>query len=214
MARILFTLHPGLGHLNPLLPLAAALQSARHEVRIGTSRSFGRQVKAAGLQAVPLGLDWLESRAEQTFPGFLRLGGVEQLQILAGVPAPALAADVMALARVWRPDLLVRDCSEFGGWVAAEEIGVPCVVYGVLAWMPTARLEVVIGAPLAELRTLRHLPADPKLSTLQGRLFLDTAPPSLDFVPRAPDEAAVARVRPVFGDNRGGEALPAWFTRS
>jgi UDP:flavonoid glycosyltransferase YjiC (YdhE family) len=214
MARILFTLHPGLGHLNPLVPLAATLQSAGHDVRIGTSRSFGRQVAVAGLQAVPLGLDWLESRAEQTFPGFLRLGGVEQLQILAGVPAPALAADVVALARVWHPDLLVRDCSEFGGWVAAEEIGVPCVVYGVLAWMPTARLEVVIGAQLAELRSLRHLPADPKLSTLQGRLFLDTAPPSLDFVPRAPDEAAVARVRPVFGDDRGGEALPAWFTRS
>ncbi|MGI9148598.1 MAG: glycosyltransferase, partial [Chloroflexota bacterium] len=99
MARILFTLHPGLGHLNPLQPLAAALQSARHEVRIGTSRSFGWHVEAAGLPAVPLGLDWVESRAEQTFPGFLRLGGAEQLQILAGMPAPALAADVVSLAK-------------------------------------------------------------------------------------------------------------------
>ncbi|MGI9149583.1 MAG: hypothetical protein ACR2IK_24040, partial [Chloroflexota bacterium] len=42
---------------------------------------------------------WVESRAEQTFPGFLRLGGAEQLQILAGMPAPALAADVVSLAK-------------------------------------------------------------------------------------------------------------------
>lgn len=214
MARILFTLHPGLGHLHPLLPLAAALHRARHEVRIGTARSFGYLVEAAGLPAVPLGLDWLESRAEQTFPGFLRLGGAEQLQILAGAPAPALAGDVVALAEVWRPDLIVRDCSEFGGWVAAEELGIPSIAYGVLAWMPPAQLEVVIGAQLAELRTVRHLPADPGLSTLQGRLFLDTAPPLLDFVPRAPDESGVSRVRPVFGDDRGGEPLPDWFTHS
>lgn len=88
MARILFTLHPGIGHFNPLVPLATALQAAGHEVRMGASVSFGPTVEAAGLTAVPIGLDWLESRVEQTFPGFLSLGGDIQLQTLAG-PAGA-----------------------------------------------------------------------------------------------------------------------------
>jgi len=52
----------------------------------------------------------------------------------------------VALANVWRPDLSARDCSEFGGWVAAEEIGIPSVVYGVLAWMPPAAFGGVVGA--------------------------------------------------------------------
>lgn len=123
-----------------------------------------------------------------------------------------LAADVVTLAQSWRPDVIVRDCSEFGGWTAAEELDIPCVAYGVLAWMPPAILGGVIGGQLAELRAARGLPADPALSTLQGRLFLDTAPPALDFVPRPTEAPGVARVRPVYADARNDRELPAWLT--
>lgn len=211
MARILFTLQPGAGHLHPLVPLTAALRAAGHDVRIATARRFGPAVEASGLPAVVAGRDWLESRVEETFPGFLTRSSSEQLEIFAGQAAPALAADVVALARIWRPALVVRDNTEWGGWVAAEEIGVPSVVYGVINRNRPPALRAVVGPQLAALRAARRLPPDPELATLEGACFLDTTPPSLDLVPTAPAAPGVVRVRPVFADAGPEAALPPWL---
>ena len=59
--RLLFTTQPAYGHFHPLLPLATALQNARHEVSFATSALFGPVVQATGFPAFAAGLNWLES---------------------------------------------------------------------------------------------------------------------------------------------------------
>jgi N-glycosyltransferase len=46
----------------------------------------------------------------------------------AGSLAGVFARDVLAAAESWRPDMLVRECKEFGGYLAAEKLGLPQAV--------------------------------------------------------------------------------------
>ena len=69
--RVLLTSQPGYGHFRPLLPLAHALVTGGHEVRIGTSASFVSVVEGEGLHAEGLGLDWLLGD-DSTIPAVLR----------------------------------------------------------------------------------------------------------------------------------------------
>jgi hypothetical protein len=41
-----------------------------------------------------------------------------------GKPVP----DLLALSRIWPPDLIVRDAAEYGGCLAAELLGIPHAV--------------------------------------------------------------------------------------
>jgi UDP:flavonoid glycosyltransferase YjiC (YdhE family) len=186
------------------------MQVAGHEVRIATAPSFAPAVTALGLVAVPCGRDWLESRIEDAFPGFLTRSPIEQIQVFAAEAAPVMAADIVTLATEWRPDLLVRDCTEWGGWVAAEELGVPSIVYGVIAPISSHTLNV-LRPQFVALRAERGPPPDPDLATMNGVLYLDPTPPSLDRASARPVEVSSVRVRPVYADVRASDALPAWL---
>ncbi len=53
--RVVFTPWPTPSHLNPMVPLAWALQSAGHDVRVAVHPALVDAVVAVGLPAVPLG---------------------------------------------------------------------------------------------------------------------------------------------------------------
>ncbi|MGA4844410.1 nucleotide disphospho-sugar-binding domain-containing protein [Streptomyces sp. G45] len=53
--RVLFTVWPNPSHLYPVVPLAWALRSAGHDVRIAAHPEISESIAAAGLTAVPLG---------------------------------------------------------------------------------------------------------------------------------------------------------------
>src|SRR6476660_8277979 len=55
--RVLVSTQPAYGHLHPLVPLAAALSEAGHDVLLASSRSFQPQLKATGLRAISAGVD-------------------------------------------------------------------------------------------------------------------------------------------------------------
>jgi len=56
--RFLFTSIPGLGHFNPLVPLARALTDSGHDVAFVTSPSFADAVTRAGFEFIAGGIDW------------------------------------------------------------------------------------------------------------------------------------------------------------
>lgn len=177
--RILFTTVAGSGHLNPVVPLAQALARRGHEVRLATASSCAGAVAAAGLEFVPAGvaLDGPEFSAAQR--DFGARPPVEQLRWFIGTTATPQAADLVRVAGDWRPDLIVRDNLDFGAWVAAEELGIPAVVFGVTSVMAKPVAQLLLGDVLADLRETRELAPDPELSSLYGRLYLDPTPPSL-----------------------------------
>src|SRR5215471_17248753 len=130
--RVLFTTQPGDGHLNPWLPVAQALTAAGHEVAGACAASFRPHLEARGMRAFPMGLDWsigdgtLRDRWEQfraspdeDFLTFVMAG------TFAGDLAELALPDLLDIARDWQPDLIVRETCEFGGWLAAEILGLP-----------------------------------------------------------------------------------------
>ena len=213
--RVLFTTQPAVGHFHPLVPLAQALAARGHEVAFACAASFCPTVEAAGLRGVPAGLDWLEAEAERAFPELRAVPpGLETNRwwvsnIFGRSTAPRMAADVVALARSWQPDLLVRDGYEFGGIVAAEHLGLPHAASGAGLFFPLPLLQQLIGPHLAALRHGYGLPPDPGLAALARYLVLA-------FLPRwfLDDPAMVPPVthflRPLIFDRGAGDTLPVW----
>src|SRR5688572_3761475 len=127
--RVLLTSQPGYGHFRPLLPLAHALVAAGNEVRVGTSASFAPVVERERLRAEALGLDWLLSDVT-TIPPDLREPPAYTIEAIVAhrfvrQTAEHFARDVLALADRWRPDLVVRETTEYGGSLAAHVLGIP-----------------------------------------------------------------------------------------
>src|SRR5215210_7647004 len=116
--RALFTCHPAFGHLLPLTPIARAMAEAGHDVAFGTPHFLRPAVEAAGFR-------WIRAGVENDDPELLaaearlrELRGPEASrftheQIFVGIRARRLVPDLLALTESWRPDLYVRDCSEF-----------------------------------------------------------------------------------------------------
>jgi len=213
--RVLFTTHPAAGHFHPQVPLAEALVAAGHEVAFACSPAYRDTIAATGFRCFPCGLDWLEAEAERTFPQLLDIPpGRERsswfaANIFADATARALAAAVLALAASWPPDVIVRDAIEFGGWAAAERLGIPHAVGGIGWLLPAARRRQMLGASLAALRREHGLPDDPDLATLDRYLGLVFQPPWF----LGPDDEVSPTthfLRPAIFDQSGDEALPDW----
>ena len=56
--RALFTLLPARGSLQPLLPVAEAMQARGHDVALCSSPRLRNEVEAHGLTFLPAGLAW------------------------------------------------------------------------------------------------------------------------------------------------------------
>lgn len=67
--------------------------------------------------------------------------------------AGRLAADVVALADRWRPDLIVRETTEYGGSLAAQVLGLPSAALQVAT--PTLMSDDVLAAVAVALDELR-----------------------------------------------------------
>jgi len=209
--RALVTVQPAAGHLRSLAPLALALRCAGHAVAVAAPAGLHAEIGSYGLDAVAAGAGW--SIAEST----------AWAEVLAAPERPwrwetlywhrldagrRMAADLVALAPRWRPDLVVRDCTEFGGAWAAELLGVPHVPVstggGIARLYGMPELAVRLDAHRAAL----GLAPDPGLAAPNRHLYASTTPPALD-----PDEAALPNARSFRHADaaRRGEALPDWL---
>jgi UDP:flavonoid glycosyltransferase YjiC (YdhE family) len=212
--KMLIAIQPAYGEFHPLVPLARALVKAGHEVVFGCARSFCPVVEATGFRAAPLGLDWSASKPEQTFPEWQSMTPDEQRQFWVGyicpvATAPPMAADILALAATWKPDVVIRDYNEFGSYIAAECLQAPQVVAGIGLGVPMDGLRQLAGAPLNDLRARYGLPLDPALDTLFQHLYLHYLPPTFAPVPAFLPSAYA--IRPPVFDQSGAEQAPDWL---
>lgn len=204
--KILFTTHPGAGHLHPMAPLARELARRGHDVRVATSPAFAGAVTDAGLVPLPAGIPWLESAADAHFPRFTSAGPVAGLATLFDEPSARLAADVLASRDEWAPDLVVRDNTELGGWAVAHVLGVPLAVFGVIERLPLPAMGAFSGQLDALRASYAELAAADAASTY-GDVYLEPAPPALLD---ASEPAGQVPVRPT-GEERDGTAAPDWL---
>ncbi|OKI61994.1 nucleotide disphospho-sugar-binding domain-containing protein [Streptomyces sp. MJM1172] len=143
--RILFAVAPLTAHLYPSVPLAWALQSAGHEVRVACNTGLVGQITAAGLTAVGLGEPASPPPpvTEQELDRFTDALGFEagsacdqlwratRFYMVAackryhpdGEGRQELVDNLVEAARAWRPDLVIWDPACPAGSVAARECG-------------------------------------------------------------------------------------------
>ncbi|MFJ8657778.1 nucleotide disphospho-sugar-binding domain-containing protein [Streptomyces sp. NPDC093795] len=143
--RILFAVAPLTAHLYPSVPLAWALQSAGHEVRVASNDGLVEEITAAGLTAVGLGertsppepitdeeLDrFSDALGFEAGSDFDELWRATRYYLVAackryhpdGEGRPELADRLVEAARSWRPDLVIWDPACPAGAVAARECG-------------------------------------------------------------------------------------------
>jgi len=177
----------------------------------------GEIARRSGLRNVAAGLDLDPDRFGAGLklappPG---LAGSElamwaQRAVFVETFAPALAADLRPLVEDWRPDVLMRDQSEYATWVVGEALGVP-VVTTTFGRLPDVDYEQrVVGDALQELRRDQGLEPDRELATLFAGPVLVPAPrsyadPSIAVLP------SVSFVQPMLHDAVGEGELPRWL---
>ena len=134
--RVLFSSTWGYGHIFPMIPLARAFVAAGHEVRWATSAESCAQVSAAGLQAVECGLfgPLLKQVRDRAFVEGSRLRPEHKAAFVFSTMfgrdlTPPMLADLLPLAREWRPDLLVHEHGELAAPLAGEVLGIPTVTH-------------------------------------------------------------------------------------
>ncbi|MEV6567929.1 glycosyltransferase [Streptomyces kronopolitis] len=146
--RILITAQASYSHLAPLvLPLAEAARRAGHEVAVATGAAVVEHIEKRGITAFTLPDvkalgDVMQAGRLQRPEGMENIGSVTvELQpeffaaAFIGELAGPCAQGVLDLARDWRPDLILHESTEYGGYLAAERLGIP---HGALDIAPMA----------------------------------------------------------------------------
>ena len=213
--KALFTVQPTFGHFHAMVPLAQALTEHGHWVAFATGRSFGPVIRQAGFAHFPCGLDFDGSKdILEALPewGSIQAAappdtGLQQLHGFVRGLAPRMATDLIALVESWRPDVIVRDPLEFGGYIAAERGGLP---HATILWATYISARALCPHALEELRSQFGLPANPERDTLDRYLAFDFMPPSWTF-PGMPYPPVTHRFGATPFDLSGPDGLPDWI---
>jgi UDP:flavonoid glycosyltransferase YjiC (YdhE family) len=201
--RVLFTTTGHSGHVLPLAPLAHACLRAGHDVAVAIHAPRAAAAERLGLTALSVEVApdeaWapLMSRIPELMQreadsliiseGFARIG--------AGGALPG----VIRAVQEWRPDVVVHECYEFAGPIAAERLRIPSV-------------RVALGlASTEDWVTRLAAPAVADLRRSQGLAPVPEPEPLLSMLPERFDDGPAERR---FGDRPAASApppLPAWW---
>jgi N-glycosyltransferase len=133
--RVLLTSLPIRSHLMPtVVPLARAFRAKGHEAVIATGPAMGHVENTVVMPDIPAPSDfgppppWVPER-----------DGTLDVPLWAGELVARAVANILEFARTWRPDVILRETSEYGGQIAAEVLGIP---HGLVDIAPFAPLEI------------------------------------------------------------------------
>jgi UDP:flavonoid glycosyltransferase YjiC (YdhE family) len=127
--RILMTSNAGAGHVGPLVPFAQAFVRAGYDLLVAAPRRARATVVGAGLPYHPLP-DAPQERRDAVFASLPGLSEEEQgvrvmREVFAGLDARASLPGVLRIVADYRPDVVLREPTEYAGLLAAERLRVP-----------------------------------------------------------------------------------------
>jgi UDP:flavonoid glycosyltransferase YjiC (YdhE family) len=204
--RVLFTTTGHSGHLLPLVPLARACEQAGHDVVIATHASRADNVERIGLTVRAV----QEAPDEAWGPLMSRLPGMSQGEgdaLIIGegfarTGAGGVLHGVLEVVESWGPDLVVHECYEFAGPVAAERHGVPCARVALGLASTEDWVDELAAPAVDDLRRELGLPSGGAAPSPRAPL-LSLVPPGLD------DGPAIQRFRDALPP--AAPPLPAWW---
>ena len=121
------TSNRGAGHIGPLIPFAHAFARAGDEVVIAAPRGARDLVVDARIPYHPLA-DPPQDEIDAVMADFPSLDGEQQgvrmmREVFAGIDARASLPGVLRAMAEHRPDLVLREPTEYAGLLAAERLG-------------------------------------------------------------------------------------------
>ena len=216
--RVLFSTTAGSGHFGPMVPVARACVAAGHEVAVAAPGSFAPAVSRAGFVHRP----FADVPPEVLGAVFAGLGELPQeaanrtviVEVFGRLDAQAALPALTTTIADWRPDIVVRDPSEFASLVAAERAGVPQVQVAIGMSNVWRDVATMLEEPLAELSELAGLPAVRGRELLVTSAVLTSVPARLDGEDDGADHRRVSQpTGPVWrfrdGSSSGSSRLPS-----
>ncbi|MBI4935920.1 MAG: glycosyltransferase family 1 protein [Actinobacteria bacterium] len=208
--RLLFTSTPGIGHIHPLVPIAAECVRQGHLVRWAVAPDAVERVRSYGFDAVPAGATLADRGA--AFRSSVDLRGVDMSTarpvffkgLFADIAAPAMREQLVSVVDEFRPDVMVHELCELATPPVASARGIPYVTVAFSgeaspAMMDTARESV------GRLWEAEGLQADPYFGWFQ-HLYLHPWP---DALGGRPAHAEVVSTWHMGFDGATGDA-PDW----
>ena len=190
--RILITSNRGAGHIEPLVPFAHALLRAGDDVLVAAPEDARGLVERAGLPYFALA-DPPDDERDAAMADFARLTNEQQgvimlRDVFAGIYARASLPGVLRAVDRFRPDMILREPTEFAGLLAAERRGIPHGRIGIWA-MQNNTWSLPLVVPVLDAHRARlGMPVDPR-----GERILNS--PALTLFPEAledPDDPGYA----------------------
>ncbi len=183
-----------------MVALATALLKAGHTVRFATSSPLDEAIRHDGFEVETVGLSVAEiGEAREKDPTWTDSAGRRMRMVaftksFASFEVPPRLAGLRRVIQTWRPSLLIHETSEFAGPLAGALEDVPTVnhSFGLLV-----EADVMAAASDAAARHwLDNGLSAPDRGGMYGRLYLDIAPPSLQY-PHITSVTSVQPLRPV-----------------
>ncbi|MHB8509607.1 MAG: glycosyltransferase [Candidatus Dormibacteria bacterium] len=208
--KILFTSVPGLGHVNPMLPLATALRDTLgHDVRWAVCAEHREYLVARNFTVYPCGLGearW--ARLEELTGGGLRPGvGTPEFfgNLFCTVMTPPMLRDLTGIAEEWMPDLFVHDRNELAAAVVAAGAGKPHITSN---FGPHPSEDKIAAAA----RNIEHLWSNlglemPRFAAVYQYAFIDIYPESLQEKEQLPCPRLLLRPAEI-----AAEPAPEWWS--
>jgi len=209
--RVLVTSTPGVGHLGPLSPLAAALQAAGHQVLWATAEEACDRVRAMGFDAVSCGMGVGDRVASLTpqMPEIMALDPRRRRQrmfvgFFAQNAAPRMLADLTAVFDSFRPHVVIHEMAELAAAPLAAGRGIPHLTVA----FSGALHQSVLGGALDAMDQiwLANGIADAGIGDLFGALYVHPFPGSFGSPPA---DVTSLLMRP--GSAGGTADVPDWL---
>ena len=182
--RIVMTTNPGAGHVGPLVPFARAFIRAGDEVIVAAAESAREAVERAGVPFHPLA----DPPREQLEAVWRSLPGLDHevqgfrvmREIFAGLRARASLPGLLRLVTERRPDVVLRETTEYAGLLAAERLGVRHGRIGIMAAAMEAWGMPIVAPVLDGHRKRLGLRPDPGSHRIDSSPYFTVLPEAME----------------------------------
>jgi UDP:flavonoid glycosyltransferase YjiC (YdhE family) len=208
--RVLFTAHPLVGHVFPMLPLMHAAREAGHEVVMATGAEMIPDVARRGFTTWTVGPDFAAAAAALARANAVPPASLEEELGRAAVhlfadPSARRARDLIPRATAWGPDIVISEITELAGREAACATGALPVTHGFGTHVPATR---ALAAVMFD-RLGSTLGTPNRLHAFETGIYVDPCPPGLQSAELGGMDAWP--VRPGVGQVGPDDRLPREF---